>query len=142
MTQNNNDTSLRTEIINNMDLSADIKNLLVSVVDGKALVPLTNDAMAKRIFSPDIHSDRFDFLMQRIIQDDTLITKSPATTETLLDNLESKRLIFDLSSWITDGRYANLEIQSVAQEFIFNRAEYNIISILEEWISARLKMNS
>ena len=53
MTQSNNDTSLRTEIINNMDLSKDIKNLLVSVVDGKALVPLTTDAMAKRIFSPD-----------------------------------------------------------------------------------------
>ncbi|WP_044912613.1 PD-(D/E)XK nuclease family transposase [Butyrivibrio sp. WCE2006] len=136
MTQNNNNISLRAEIINNMDLSPDIKKLLVSIVDGHALVPLTTDVMAKRIFSPDLHPERFDFLMQRIMKDDTLVTKSPASNETLLDNMESKRLIFDMSSWITDGRYANLEFQSVAQEFIFNRADIHSSRMLMMLYSA------
>ena len=43
-----------------------------NIIDGKAIPPLYSDVVAKRIFNPDVHPDRLNFLMRRIAQDDTI----------------------------------------------------------------------
>jgi hypothetical protein len=115
--------SLREQITNNPLLPNNEKENLLAILDGNRLVPLTSDVMAKKIFSPDLHPERFDFLVQRIINDSTIITDHSATNEPPMDSLESKRLIFDIASWLRDGRYTNLEFQVVAQEFIYKRID-------------------
>ena len=142
---NNNDTntlSLRERIISDMKIPDDLRLLMLSILDGNALVPLTTDIMAKNIFSPDIHPDRFDFLLQRIMQDTSLASDGSATNEPPLDGEEAKRLIFDLTAWLRDNRYADIEFQQVAQEFIFNRVDLHSSRILMLQYSAAKKHKS
>ncbi len=52
---------LRAQILQST-YSQEFKNDLLAILDGERIAPLTSDIMAKRIFSPDLHPDRFDFM--------------------------------------------------------------------------------
>jgi len=88
---------------------------------GRLLPPLTLDSMAKHLFSPDTNPERFDFIMQRVMQDPTIKSRGSASNELPLEMKNAKKTITDLSSWLTDKRFASLEIQQIAQEFSYER---------------------
>ena len=114
---------LDVQTIKESNLTPNIKDLLIQIQAGKKVIPLTADIMSKNILSPDLHPDRFDFLIQHIMNDQTLITDKSATNEVPLESFISKKLITDIPAWMMDSRLANAEMQVVAQEFIFNRVE-------------------
>ncbi len=57
------------------------------------------------------------------MRDPTIKTNESAGNEPPVEFDGSKKVISDLSSWLTDGRYADLEIQQLAEEFSFDRFE-------------------
>ena len=120
--ENNLTADLRT-FINNSGYSQEFKNELLAILDGRRIAPLTSDTMAKKIFSPDLHRDRFDFILKRVMGDDSIVTDRSATNELPTEASSAKRTVSDITAWLKDRRYANLEIQAVAQEFIFSRAD-------------------
>lgn len=95
----------------------------IKILDGEKLIPLFTDLMAKMIFSPDLHPDRFDYIMQNVLDDAEIISDGSMTNEPPLKSKNGKKMIFDISSWLTDGRAADLEFQTVAQQYIFNRMD-------------------
>ena len=105
------------------ELPEEKKEMLIDIIDRKKVIPLYYDKLAKKAFSPDTRPERFNFIMQRVMQDNTIISKSSATNEPPVENVESKGIVTDLPSWLEDSRYADLEIQPTAEEFIFSRAE-------------------
>ena len=64
-TMETNTTSIR-------ELPLSDQQFIQNIIDGKAIPPLYSDVVAKRIFNPDVHPDRLNFLMRRIAQDDTI----------------------------------------------------------------------
>ena len=102
-------------------LPDNIKREFLEIVDGKRIASLMNDIMAKHLFSPDTHPERFDFIMQRIMNDPSIKSAGSAANELPVEFLNSKRTISDITSWLTDGRLASLEFQSAVQEYSFNR---------------------
>ena len=61
--------------------------------------------------------------MQHVTGDYTIFANSSATNEPPVDSFEAKKSITDIPSWLKDERYADLEMQQVAQEFILNRID-------------------
>ena len=59
--------------------------------------------------------------MQRVMQDPSIKSRGSAANELPLETKNAKRTITDLSSWLTDKRFASLEIQQIAQEFSYER---------------------
>ena len=114
---------LRSRIQSETRLPISVKQELLDIIDQKRLAPLTSDTIAKKNLSPDLYPERFDFLMQRIMNDDTLCSNGSATNEPPVDTLESKKIITDIPSWLKDGRFANIEMQQIAQKCIFNRMD-------------------
>ena len=93
------------------------------IITGKIIPPLYADAIAKRIFNPDVHANRLNFLMQSISGDQTIDVSSSAGNESFKQSLHSKSMISDIPSWLRDGRAGNVEIQKIKQDFIFTRIE-------------------
>ncbi|WP_026652971.1 PD-(D/E)XK nuclease family transposase [Butyrivibrio proteoclasticus] len=114
---------LTEEAIKNSPLNDNIKQLLLSIKRGEKLIPLTSDIMSKNVLSPDLHPERFDFLVQRVMKNANLIADKSCTNEIPLENYESKKLITDISAWLADSELATIEMQALAQEFIFKRAD-------------------
>ncbi len=94
-----------------------------AILSGAALPPLHSDIIAKRIFNPDVHPDRLNFLMRGISKDDTIDVASSAGNESIKQSLHSKSMITDIPSWLKDRRISDVEIQKVKQDFIFTRVE-------------------
>ncbi len=122
--------NLIEHIKNDASISPLLKQLFADIQNGKKLVPLSTDAMAKKVFSPDIYPDRYEFLLQRIMNNRLLQVKCSATNEPPLDNEESKKLIFDITAWLKDHQYSDLEMQVMAQEFFFKRFEVHTSRML------------
>ncbi len=97
------------------------KKRLRDILDGKALLPLTSDTMAKRLFSPDTHPERFNYIMQKVMGDPTIDVSHSAANEFPGGFKDAKSCIVDLPAWLKDNRLVNLEIQAAAQEFAYNR---------------------
>lgn len=115
--------SLEQRILGNLVLSQEKKEELLAVYKGTRIAPLTSAIMSEKIFSPDSNPDRFDFIMQRTMMDPSLKSDGSATNSPAIEFADTKKMIFDLPAWINDGRYANIEIQVIAQEFFFNRID-------------------
>ena len=96
---------------------------LQDIFSGKIIPPLYADAIAKRIFNPDVHADRLNFLMRNIAKDPSIEVASGAGNESFKQSLHAKSMISDIPSWLRDGRAGNVEIQKVKQDFIFTRVE-------------------
>lgn len=93
------------------------------IIAGNILPPLYADAIAKRIFNPDVHPDRLNFLMRSISGDETIDVESSAGNENFKQSVRSKSMISDIPSWLRDGRAGNVEIQKARQDFLFTRVE-------------------
>ena len=128
-TSENNHASLRNMIINSA-LDKTQKKYLLDIVDGTRIAPLTSDTMAKHLYSPDLNPKRFDNLMARIMKDPTIKSRQSAANELPVEHENAKRTITDLSSWLSDNRFATLEVQAIAQEFSFNRFDIYTSRIL------------
>ena len=99
------------------------QEFFLDVFRGKKLPPLYSDIIAKKIFNPDAHPDRLNFLLRSISKDPSIEVASSAANEGIRLSTQSKGIITDLPSWMRDGRISNLEFQKAAQEFIFTRGD-------------------
>ncbi len=99
------------------------KDELIAVHNGTRIASLTSAAMSERLFSPDLNPKRFDFIMQRVMKDPTLISESSATNTPALEFADAKKIISDIPAWLKGGIYGNIEFQVIAQEFFFNRMD-------------------
>ncbi|MBR4667875.1 MAG: PD-(D/E)XK nuclease family transposase [Butyrivibrio sp.] len=120
---NYNDQTFEQKVTENLRLTKEVKDELLAIHNGIRIAPLTSAAMSERLFSPDLNPDRFDYIMQSVLQDNELISIGSATNTPALEFNDAKRAIYDLPAWIKDGRYANIEIQAIAQEYFFNRID-------------------
>ena len=111
-------------------LSPQDQQTLLRYFDGTELPPLYSDTIAKRIFSANVHPDRLNFLLQNIARDDTIDVRSSAFNEALRQSAGSKGMVYDIPSWLRDGRLSDLEFQSAALNFIFTRVELYASSML------------
>ena len=104
-------------------LPAENQEELIAIFRGEKLPLLSRDTIAKKIFSPEEHPERFDFVMQRVMQDPGIKSYHAAPTEGMYQNMYSKKVVGDIRAWLQDGRMADLEMQKVAQDFIFDRTD-------------------
>ncbi|WP_026658421.1 PD-(D/E)XK nuclease family transposase [Butyrivibrio sp. AC2005] len=105
------------------NLDPETKEKLLKIFDGSILADLYDDAIAKRAFSPDIHPERLDFLLQRIMKGPYENVEKSASNEGMVISKFSKAIITDIPAWLRDGRRFDLEFQAVAQDYIFNRVD-------------------
>ena len=99
------------------------KQELSSIFRGEKLPSLCYDVVAKHIFSPDVHPERMDFILQHTMADCGLKVDKSASNEIYLQNIYSKKTITDIPVWLKDHRLADLGIQREAQEYIFTRSD-------------------
>ena len=94
-----------------------------AILSGASLPPLYSDIIAKRVFNPDVHPDRLNFLMRGITKDESIEVASSAGNESFKQSLHSKSMISDIPSWLKDQRITDVEMQKVKQDFLFTRVE-------------------
>ena len=110
-------------VINIDELPISEQQMIRDIFAGKILPPLYSDAIAKRILNADVHPDRLNFLMRGIAKDKTIDVASSAGNENFKQSIYSKSMISDIPSWLKDGRFSDLEMQKIRQDFIFTRVE-------------------
>nr|MCR5267136.1 hypothetical protein [Lachnospiraceae bacterium] len=96
---------------------------LESIVRGEELASVCRDSIAKHVFSPDLHPERMNFILQHTMNRMDLNVSHSASNETYLQNVYAKKTITDVPAWLKDHSLADLEFQIRPQEFIFNRAD-------------------
>ncbi len=99
------------------------KRKIREIYRGERLADLYYDAIAKHIFSPDMHPERMEYILQRTMRDKSVGVVHSAANENYLGSVYSKKTISDLPAWLKDHRLVDLEIQRVAQEYIYDRAD-------------------
>ncbi len=72
---------LKQQIMSSASLSDSKKKELLEIIAGKRIAPLISDIMAKHLYSPENHPERFDSLMQRILKDPTIKSNHSTTNE-------------------------------------------------------------
>ena len=112
---------LQSHIFDELSLQDQLE--LQRIFAGIDLPPLYSDVIAKSVFGADVHPDRLNFLLRSIAGDDSIDVRSSASNEGPRQSVHSKGMVTDLPSWLRDGRLSDLEIQKVAQSFIFTRVE-------------------
>ena len=117
-----NEKSILTQV-HESALPEEQKQLLSSVFRGERLANVCRDVVAKHVFSPDLHPERMDFILQHIMNHPGINVAGSATNEIYLQNIYSKKTITDIPAWLKDHRLADLEIQVSSQEYIFKRAD-------------------
>lgn len=68
------DDDIRHQIISSPSLTDSKKKELLEIVSGNRIVPLMSDIMAKHLYSPDAHPERFDALMRKITKDPSIMS--------------------------------------------------------------------
>ena len=104
-------------------LPADRKKLLSDIFNGEKLPSICYDVVAKHVFSPDLHPERMNFILQHTMNQPDIEVDKSASNEMYLQNIYSKKTITDLPAWLRDNRLADLAFQRNAQEFIYDRAD-------------------
>ncbi|MBR2288582.1 MAG: PD-(D/E)XK nuclease family transposase [Clostridia bacterium] len=101
-----------------------------AILEGKIIPPLYLDIIAKRIFNPDVHPDRLNFLLRGITKDASIDVASSASNENFKQTLKAKSMITDIAAWLKDKRLAVTEMQFLKQDHIFSRGELYSSSLL------------
>lgn len=104
-------------------LPEDYQKEYLQVIKGEKLPDLSSDVVAKKIFSPEEHPERLEYLLQQIAKDESIKISHEAMNEGYVQSSVSKKLIFDITAWLIDKRLLNTEFQRAAQEFILERTE-------------------
>lgn len=116
--------------VNESSLPETEKQLLLSIFRGEKLANVCYDAVAKHVFSPDLHPDRMDFILQHTMNQPGIKVLSSASNEPYLLSLNTKKTISDLPAWLKDHTLFDLAVQWDSQEFIFTRADIYSSSML------------
>ncbi len=107
------------------------------VLAGERLPDLMADVIAKKIFHPQEHPDRLEYLLRQVANDDSIVIDREAMNEGYTQSVVSKKLIFDLTAWLSDGRISGTEFQKLAQDFIMERTEIYVSDLLLMQYSAK-----
>ncbi len=99
------------------------KQVLSSIFRGEKLANICRDVVAKHVFSPDLHPERMDYILQHVMKQPEINVSGSASNEAYLQNIYSKKTITDIPAWLKDHRMADLAFQISSQEFIFTRAD-------------------
>lgn len=108
----------------------------------KRTLPLTYDPFFKRIFNPDIHSDRLSRLISAIIGQEVIVTEILSSEDTLVKG--KSLMIMDIVVRLTDGSITNVEIQKISAAFPAERMScYSADLLLRQYeqVKARMKDN-
>ena len=111
-------------------LPEDYQKEYLQVIKGEKLPDLSSDVVAKKIFSPEEHPERLEYLLQQIAKDESIKISHEAMNEGYVQSLISKKMIFDLTAWLMDERVAGTEFQRIAQDFILERTEIYAADLL------------
>ena len=147
---NNLSTERLEQMVRESILSSKDKREMLEVINGEKLANIYRDAIAKRLFSPDVHPERLDFLLQRTMGDASINVEKSAANEGMQLSKYSKKVITDLPAWLFDHRRIDVEIQAVAQDFVFARTDIyssNMLMIqlkliLAKFISTKSQLKS
>ena len=104
-------------------LSEERKQWYRDIGSGQRLADIYYDTIAKHVFSPDMFPERMEFILQRTMRDKTLGVDHSAANENYLQSIYAKKTISDLPAWLKDHKLADIEIQRIAQEYAFDRAD-------------------
>lgn len=104
-------------------LSEEDRKHYQEVVSGIRLPDLHTDIVAKAIFDPNAYPDRVNYLIRKIMKDDTLAVNESFVNEGYRQSVSAKKVIFDIPFKLVTKTAADIEFQKIAQEFIFNRAD-------------------
>lgn len=108
----------------------------------KRTLPLTYDPFFKRIFNPDIHSDRLSRLISAIIGQEVIVTEILSSEDTLVKG--KSLMIMDIVVRLADGSITNVEIQKISAAFPAERMScYSADLLLRQYeqVKARMKDN-
>lgn len=93
------------------------------IKEGKRLPSLSSDIIAKKIFDPDEHPDRLEYLLRGITGNSDIQIKGSVGNEGFTKSSGSKKVIFDIPAKLMDGRLSDTEFQVAQQDYIFERGE-------------------
>lgn len=113
--------ALRAALMQKLDEKT--KENLELVFKGEKLPSFCSDVVFKKLFDPEEHKERLEWLLRSIAKDDSIEVVSSYRNEGTMRSYYGKKVIFDVPSVLKDDRIANLEMQVSAQDFIFERAE-------------------
>lgn len=82
---------------------------------GKKTLPLTYDPFFKKIFHPDVHSERLSRFISSLIKREVKVVRILPTEENWLN--EDALLVMDILVELEDGSLANVEIQKIPYFF-------------------------
>lgn len=100
--------SLKKRISSSNTMTEKAKQDLYGILDGTRIAPLTSDTMAKKIFSPELHPDRFNFIIRHVMNDKRLSVAGSAKDELPIESSGAKRTVTDISAILKDNRYADI----------------------------------
>ncbi len=100
-------------------LNQEWQNLFEDYCTGKKTLPVTYDPFFKRIFHPDVHSDRLSRLLSSMLEVEVRVKKILPIEECMLDG--GVLLIMDILVELEDGALANVEVQKVPYLFAGER---------------------
>lgn len=96
-------------------LSPHLQTRFVDFMTGRRTLPLTYDPFFKKIFNPDIYSDRLSSFISSIIGQRVIVKSILSSEECLLPT--NAMLIMDILVELEDGSIANVEIQKIPYAF-------------------------
>ncbi len=82
---------------------------------GKKTLPMMYDAFFKRIFNPDIHSERLSSLLSSLIGEEVRVKKILPLEDNYIDG--ARMMVMDIIVEAEDGSIANVEVQKIPYLF-------------------------
>lgn len=118
-------------------LPPSVQNAFFNYATGKHGLPTTYDSVFQRIFKPDIHQERLSELISSILgQKVHIIDILPREGSQLVE--KGSFIIMDALVRLSDGTYANIEMQKIGYQFPLSRADcYTSDVIMRQYV--RLK---
>ncbi len=101
-------------------LPDETKQYYIDVEDGQRALTLMNDYVFKKIFDPDVHSDRLSDLLSLILKQ-KIIKLHSVRNESAVKSIYSKKMIMDIVAQLENDDYYIVEMQVKAQDFIDKR---------------------
>ena len=105
------------------DLPEALRREYEDVIAGTRLPALSSDIIAKKVFDPDEHPERLEYLLRKLAKDDSIEVSGSFSNEGFIKSEGSKKVVFDIPARLVDGRLSNTEIQVAEQSSIFKRGE-------------------
>jgi len=119
--KNNEDHFTEQEMLDSLSLKE--RQDFFEICCGRRYPSLMSDIIAKTCFDPDVHPERLEFLLRRVVADDSIIVKGSFGNEAGAGFTDAKRIIFDIPARLDDGRLSDTEFQIAKQDFALRRGD-------------------